>query len=173
MTDPAIDLFAGPGPLSPSPDGRGDFDFLLGDWRVSHRRLKDRLAGSTEWTAFDGCCRCRRTMGGLGNADDNHVGLPDGPYGAVTVRRFDPALNRWSIWWLDSRYPNIEPPVHGGFKDGVGTFIGEDTFRGQPILVRFTWSNITPTSAHWSQAFSPDKGATWEVNWDMEFGRIR
>ena len=29
----------------------------------------------------------------------------------------------------------------------------------------------TPASAHWEQAFSPDGGKTWEVNWVMEFSR--
>jgi hypothetical protein len=111
-------------------------------------------------------------MGGLGNVDDNILNIPTGAYGAVGVRRFDPKLNRWSIWWLDARYPSIEPPVHGGFKDGVGTFTGEDVFEGKPIVVCFMWSKITPTTAHWSQAFSPDGGQTWEVNWNMDFERV-
>lgn len=159
------------GPPAPA-DGRKDFDFLIGSWRVKHRRLKARLADSTDWEYFEGWCQCRKTMGGLGNVDDNILNIPTGAYGAVGVRRFDPGLNRWSIWWLDARYPSIEPPVHGGFKDGVGTFTGEDIFEGKPIIVRFMWSRITPTTAHWSQAFSPDGGQTWEVNWDMDFERV-
>lgn len=111
-------------------------------------------------------------MGGLGNVDDNLLNSPRGAYGASAVRRFDEALNRWSIWWLDARHPTIDAPVHGTFADGVGTFIGEDTLDGKPILVRFTWSKITPTTAHWSQAFSPDGGRTWEINWDMDFERV-
>jgi hypothetical protein len=34
--------------------GASDFDFLIGDWRVHHRRLKERLANSQEWIEFDG-----------------------------------------------------------------------------------------------------------------------
>ena len=56
--------------------------------------------------------------------------------------------------------------------NGVGTFETDDTLRGKPIRVRFTWSKITPTSAHWEQAFSPDGGKTWEMNWTMEFERV-
>ncbi len=165
----ARSLIQGP-PLAA--DGRKDFDFLVGSWRVRHRYLKARLAGSSEWLPFEGWCQCRKTMGGLGNVDDNLLNSPGGAYGASAVRRFDEALNRWSIWWLDARHPTIDAPVHGAFADGVGTFIGEDTLDGKPILVRFTWSKITSTTAHWSQAFSPDCGRTWEVNWDMAFERI-
>ena len=33
--------------------------------------------------------------------------------------------------------------------------------------------NPTPgTAARWEQAFSADGGATWEVNWVMEFTRV-
>ena len=41
-----------------------------------------------------------------------------------------------------------------------------------PILVRFLWSDITPTTCRWEQAFSVDDSATWEVNWIMESTRV-
>jgi hypothetical protein len=43
--------------------------------------------------------------------------------------------------------------------------------QGRPIVVRFTWSSITPTGARWEQAFSPDGGRTWEKNWIMTMTR--
>jgi hypothetical protein len=151
---------------------RHDWDWLVGSWTVRHHRLKGRLVGSTEWEDFAGTSRLWLTLDGLGTVDDNVLELPGGTYRAVGIRSFDPKTSQWSIWWLDGRNPTyIEPPVHGGFKDGVGTFIGDDTLNGRPIKMRFRWSNITPTSAHWEQAFSPDGGATWETNWTMEFTR--
>jgi hypothetical protein len=59
----------------------------------------------------------------------------------------------------------------GRFENGVGTFYSDDTLRGKPVRVRFVWSNITATTAHWEQAFSPDGGKTWEVNWITDFKR--
>jgi len=152
-------------------DGRGDFDFLHGDWTVSHRRLRERLAGCTEWQAFAGTCDVRPIVGGLGNVDDNLLELPGGTYRAATIRLYDPAVANWSIWWIDGRRGRLEPPVAGGFAGGVGTFFGDDELAGRPIRVRFVWSGIDAARARWDQAFSPDGGATWEPNWTMDFAR--
>ena len=149
-----------------------DWDFLVGSWNVKHRRLKARLAGSTEWEEFGGTSVLKLSLAGAGTIDENVIELPNGTYHAVGIRAYDPKASQWSIWWLDARHPtSVEPPVRGGFKDGVGTFTGDDTFNDRPIKVRFVWSKITANSAHWEQAFSPDGGATWETNWHMDFTR--
>src|SRR4029453_18633846 len=36
--------------------GANDFDFLIGEWRVHHRGLKERLANKKEWMEF--VCTC-------------------------------------------------------------------------------------------------------------------
>ena len=63
--------------------------------------------------------------------------------------------------------------MKGGFKDGVGPCLAEDMQVGRKVIVRFEWSKITPRSAVWEQAFSPDGGKTWEMNWHMDFVRTR
>jgi hypothetical protein len=155
--------------------GLHDFDFLVGRWQVHHRRLKERLANSQEWIEFEGTSEMRQLMGGYGNVDDNVVELPGGAYRAVGLRSFEPKSGKWSIWWLDGRtlLGALDPPVRGSFRDGIGTFLADDTFNGMPIRVRFTWSKITPTSCHWEQAFSTDGGNSWETNWAMDFKRVR
>jgi len=153
--------------------GLHDFDFLIGSWRVHHRRLKERLAGSHEWVPFEGTCTMRPLMGGYGNVDDNFLDMPGGPYHGVGLRSYDPKTGQWAIWWLDGRMPfnDLDPPVKGRFENGVGMFYSDDTLRGKTVRVRYTWSHITPKSAHWEQAYSPDGGKTWETNWTMEFER--
>ena len=148
------------------------FDFEFGKWNVHHRYLKERLAGSQEWVEFEGTSQTWATMNGHGNVEDNYIGKPGGAYRAMAIRAYDSGAKTWAIWWLDERQPRvIEPPVFGNFQNGVGTFTGDDTFNGKPIKVRFIWSRITPNSAHWEQAFSPDGGKTWESNWEMQFAR--
>jgi len=149
-----------------------DFDFFAGDWTVRHRQLKRRLVGESDWIVFGGRTTTRLMLGGLGNIDENVIDKPGGAYEAVTLRLFDPALRQWSIWWIDSRNPALEPPVQGRFVDGVGRFFGDDVLDGRPIKVRFIWSNITARSAHWEQAFSADDGRSWETNWLMDFERV-
>lgn len=152
--------------------GAADFDFFVGSWRVTHRRLKNRLAASHEWVEFAGTAVMQKTMDGLGNMDDNLLELPGETYRAVTLRSFDPSAKRWSIWWLDGRDPGtIGAPMVGRFERGVGTFYADDTFNGQPIRVRFLWTLPRPDHPRWEQAFSADGGVTWETNWTMDFAR--
>jgi len=149
-----------------------DFDFLIGSWRVAHQRLRERLAGNDEWQEFDGTCTMHTLLDGRGNVDDNVLNLPGGAYRAVGLRSFDAATRQWAIWWLDARNPHIiDTPVVGSFEDGVGSFFADETFNGKPIRVRFRWSDTRTPTPHWEQAFSPDGGTTWEVNWKMRFVR--
>lgn len=155
-----------------APGGPTDFDFLLGSWAVRHRRLKARLAGSTEWEQFAGSCVMHKILGGFGNVDDNILDLPAGAYRAATVRSYDRRSGTWSIWWLDARAPGaLDVPVVGGFKDGRGTFLADDLLDGLPTRVRFLWTLPAPERPRWEQAFSPDGGVTWETNWIMDFRR--
>ena len=149
-----------------------DWEWLVGAWDVRHRRLRGRLSGSTQWDEFKGKSVVWTTMGGLGTIDDNILDLPGGAYRALGIRAFDSASGKWLIWWLDGRNPTrIDPPVLGGFEGDTGVFAGRDTFEGKPIVVRFRWRDIHGARPHWEQAFSPDDGATWEVNWVNAFTR--
>jgi hypothetical protein len=61
--------------------------------------------------------------------------------------------------------------VVGRFEDGAATFYSEETLDDKPIWIRVTWSQTRTGSPRWEQAFSEDRGATWETNWTMEFVR--
>ena len=178
ILSPTIVAAVEPSAAAPVPAEHGvstshDFDFLVGRWRVQHRRLKHRLAHSNEWEVFSGTCETRVILGGQANFDDNVVELPGGIYRAATLRAFDPSTETWSIWWLDARHPRqLDPPVVGAFRDGVGAFFANDVWNGRSIVVRFIWSDITVNSARWQQAFSEDAGQSWETNWVMDFKRV-
>lgn len=149
-----------------------DFDFVMGDWLVRHRRLKERLTDCEDWIEFDGAMSTRKILGGFGNLEDNILCFPDEEVRAIALRTYDTHKKTWSIWWLDGRFPGrIDVPVVGRFEDGVGTFFASDTFADIPITVRFVWRRISSDELHWDQAFSADEGETWETNWTMNFRR--
>jgi hypothetical protein len=154
------------------PSGVHDFDFIIGRWRVTHRRLNERLANCTEWSEFTGTCEVRKLMGGFANVDDNLVEIPTGHYRAATLRSFDAATGNWQIWWLDGRYPSqLDAPMVGCFAKGLGEFYADDRLNEKPIKVRFLWRSEHREFPIWEQAFSSDGGATWETNWTMRFER--
>jgi hypothetical protein len=152
-----------------SRDGARDFDFLHGSWRIDHRRLTERLAGCDEWAELSTKVECRPILGGAGNLDEGE--FPASGYHAMSLRLYDPREQTWTIYWITSLSASLDPGVTGRFADGVGEFLGHDTHGGTPVLVRYTWSGITPAAARWAQAFSADEGQTWETNWIMDFTR--
>ncbi len=148
-----------------------DFDFWMGSWQVHNRYLRERLQGSSEWEEFEATVVARSLLNGFGNEDEFRTEF-DGGFIGMSFRFFDPEAKRWSIYWADSRRLGVlDPPVFGSFANGDGVFEGTDVLDGKPILVRFTWSDVTTPTPRWEQAFSADAGETWETNWIMEFTR--
>jgi hypothetical protein len=148
-----------------------DFDFFIGSWNVHNRRLRKRLAGSDEWDEFEATSVARPLLDGMGNEDEFRTDY-DGGFTGMSFRFFDPEKKRWSIYWADTRRcGELDPPLFGSFFGDTGVFVGEDTFEGKPILVRFFWSRVTTNTPRWKQAFSEDDGESWETNWVMDFTR--
>jgi hypothetical protein len=159
------------GPKGASSAGARSFDFLHGSWKVIHRKRRKRLAGDSDWFDFPGDLTVGPILAGLGNFDDNRLADPGGAYQAHSLRIFNPATGLWSIWWLDSRFPALDAPVVGRFDGAKGSFFVDDNLDGRPIRVRTTYESLGDRTAQWTQAFSPDAGASWEVNWIMDFTR--
>ena len=73
---------------------------------------------------------------------------------------------------LGQRREGDPGPAHGrDLQRRHGEFFSHELHQGRGVLVRYLWSDITPASCHWEQAFSPDGGRTWETNWIMDFTR--
>ena len=78
----------------------------------------------------------------------------------------NPESRGWTLYWGNAAKGALSlPAVVGQFKNGRGEFYDQEEFNGRAIFVRYVWSDITPTAAHFEQAFSTDGGKTWEVNW--------
>ncbi|MER5451061.1 hypothetical protein ABT065_36460 [Streptomyces sp. NPDC002764] len=146
-----------------------DFDFLHGEWEVSHRRRADFLDPDSDWVEFPSTSRCLPLFDGAANIDE--IDMPYLGAKGLTLRLFDPEREEWSLNWSSSRTGTLFPPVTGRFDGDRGEFCGDDTHDGKDVRVRFLWTGVSPASARWEQAFSVDGGESWLTNWTMEFSR--
>jgi hypothetical protein len=156
-------------------DGRHDFDFFLGEWRIANRKLADPLAEGPEsrrWLEFVATAKAAPILAGLGN--HNTYSAPDFPgcpnFHGFALRLFDPETGLWRIWWASTiGRGRLDTPVVGRFRDDVGRFECDDLLGGREAKVRFDWKDITHSSARWEQSLSFDDGRTFDTNWIMEF----
>jgi hypothetical protein len=160
-------------PLAPGSAARSDFDYFIGSWRVEHRRLRRRLAGSSDWEEFGGSTQCQRMFGGLVNLNESTSNRGGRQTYGLGLRALDESRGRWADWYLaQSDLSTIAPPLYGRFSDGVGTFYAREIFEGRSVLVRGQFASLKESEARWEQAFSPDDGVTWETNWIMRYLRV-
>lgn len=168
------------GPLPQRRDGAKDFDFLIGRWTSRNRKLVKPLSGEDRWEHFEATLAVQALPGGFGNVDlFEPLGDWRPGFVGMGLRLYNPATRQWSIFWLTNKNAGmvgdsgqLDTPVVGGFEGGVGLLHGRELWESRPIVVQYRWSDITPTSARWQQAFSTDEGASWEVNWIAEHQRV-
>jgi hypothetical protein len=154
-------------------DGSGDFDFLMGTWKVQLKRLTKPLSGSNTWVDLDGKVTVRKLLGGPANSDELEVTDPatGTRIKSFTFRMYDAETGYWRIYWARTTHGAIGVPVDGRFENGRGEFYSHEDFQGKSIFVRYAWHGITENEAHFEQAFSIDGGRTWEPNWKTKFTR--
>jgi len=154
-------------------DGQHDFDFEAGSWKIHLKRMEHPLTGSHTWVEFDGTSVTRKLWDGGAQLERFDTDGPSGHVQGLTLRLYDPESHRWSLYWANQKSGELSlPATVGAFKDGRGEFYDQEMWHGKPILVRYVWSEITPNSAHFEQAFSDDWGKTWEVNWITDQTRV-
>jgi hypothetical protein len=178
MAQPSLVGAAASPPAPPAnsaedPNGWGAYDFLIGDWKASLRKLEKPLSGSNVWLEYAGTSKTRKIAGGRGNFEDFDVSTKDGKrIDAQTLRLYNPVSGEWSIYLVDAAKGALGlPPTIGKFKDGRGELYDYEVFGGRAIFVRYVWSNQGKTKAHFVQSFSIDGGRTWEDNWVLDLVR--
>ena len=106
----------------PTPGKAGDFDFLAGSWKISHRRLK--TPGSKDWDVFQGEATCWTILGGVGSVEE--LRIPARNFSGLGLRLLDVEKRIWSDFWVNARSGVLTTPgTTGSFEKGVGTFVSE------------------------------------------------
>jgi hypothetical protein len=146
-------------------DGQHDFDFEIGTWKTHLTRLQHPLTGSTAWVDYEGTSVVRKVWNGRANLVELNVDGAAGHIQGLSLRLYNPKSHQWSLNYANAGGGTLGQPTVGEFKNGRGEFYDQEPFDGRVILVRNVWSDITPSSCRFEQAFSEDGGKTWEVNW--------
>ena len=152
-------------------DGRHDFDFIFGRWKIHMRRRAVTAGAAGTWSEFDGYGEYRKIWDGRANLNEFEADSPSGHIEGLTLRTYNPQTHQWSLYWASGRDGILAEPQVGQFRDGVGEFYARDTIEGRSVFVRYVWSHTTPDSVHFEQAFSADGGRTWDVNWISDMAR--
>ena len=146
-------------------DGQHDFDFEIGTWKTSLRRLQRPLSGSTNWLEYEGTTVVRKVLDGRANLVELKVNGPAGRFEGLSLRLYDPQSRQWSLNFANISDGKLTTPSIGEFKNGRGEFYNQDTYKGRAIFVRFVITKITDDQYRFEQSFSDDGGRTWELNW--------
>jgi len=146
-------------------EGQHDFDFEIGTWVMHRRRLLRPLTGSNDWVTTDGDRHIvRKVWAGRASLAELEVDSPTPHFVGSILHLFNPQTGQWSLYWASTKDGSVAAPMIGQFKKGRGEFFDQETVHGAAILVRVTYSDITPTSFRTERAFSDDWGKTWETN---------
>ena len=123
------------------------FDFMASEWQIVNKATRQdgthvEFAARNWGDAF---------LDGRLIIDHYEAELPNGfLLKGITMRAFNPETEEWSLVWLDNRSPPDFRPLIGRFDGEVGQFFQElEAADGSITHIRFTWNNITPTTARW------------------------
>lgn len=153
-------------PAQPSPGRPGQFDFLSGEWRIQHRRLREG-----NWDEFAGEATCWSILGGVISIEE--LRIPARQFSGMGLRTLDLEKQQWSDYWVNANSGVVGcGGLLGSFEDGCGLFYSEEKDGEQNILAASIWDQIEPRHCRWRQAISRDEGKTWAHNWIMHWHKV-
>ncbi|MEZ5425026.1 MAG: hypothetical protein R2747_02070 [Pyrinomonadaceae bacterium] len=144
------------------------FDFWVGEWDVN---LRVQQADKTWRDQHKSVARIYSILDGKAILElwsESKEGI-----NGYSLRYFNPQKNKWDLWlnWAGKNRSGTNG-LDGEFRHGRGEFFFEQPLPGNMMqIARYTFSDITPDSLRWDDAYSRDGGKTWAGNWIMEFTR--
>jgi hypothetical protein len=166
MGEPSYSITGKPGEVTGK--GIGDFDFLTGEWKIQHRRLKDGTADV--WEEWVSGATVHRVLDGMGSIEE--LRKPDGSFMGMGIRVWLPREKKWADHWTGTYDGVVNAAQKGEFIDGEGIFITDDEVDGVKWQYRGIWDRITSNSCRWHQSSSKDAGKSWEWDWWMDWTRV-
>jgi hypothetical protein len=171
MSDPLASGFAAAlhasGPAADRAEALALYGRFVGDWEadiVTHAPDGGRHQGKGE--IHFGWVLEGRAIQDVWMIPPRRERRPDAPalpvagnwYG-TTIRVYDPALDAWRITWID--------PATNAYRQQIGRARGADIMQEGTVdggaLSRWSFTEITADSFHWTGEGSFDQGATWRL----------
>ena len=160
-------------PASAQTDGAHDFDFNRGSWHTDVTRLMHPFSGSNETITLHGTVKVRPVWGGRAELEEIEADGPNGHWEGMTLFLYNPSAHQWSQSYYNSADPTPSAPLVGEFHEGRGDLYSQDTIGGRSVLVRGTWSDITPDAHRYEESYSQDGGKTWLTVFSARLTRIK
>ncbi len=150
--------------LSAQP-AKGDasiFDFWVGDWNLTWTDPDGSTGTGTNSITkiLDGTV-IREEFNGLTGQNKGFKGL--------SVSVLDSRTGRWKQTWVDNQ--NAYIPFTGGADGDERYFENEFMQNGKPVKTKMVFRSITRDKFIWDWKKSTDGGATWTVQWSINYIR--
>lgn len=87
----------------------------------------------------------------------------------TSISVYRPQLSQWRQAWADNQ---------GGYFDFEGSFDGDNRIfqtqpvKGNTVVSRMIFTDITKDSFTWNWEGSQDGGKTWNLNWQIKYVRV-
>ncbi|HLJ86731.1 MAG TPA: hypothetical protein VKZ53_07895 [Candidatus Angelobacter sp.] len=156
--------------------GAQDFGFKVGTFHTQISRTIDPFANPSNPSksiALAGTVSVRNVWGGRAKLEEIETDGPNGHWEALTLFLYNPQSHQWSQNFINSKRGVLATPLIGSFKDGRAEMVSTDTYQGKSILVRGMWSDITPNTHRYEEAYSDDVGKTWLTAFSANLTRIK
>jgi hypothetical protein len=138
-------------------------DFWVGDWVLTWPGAK---AGDPENKAANSI---RKELGDC-VIEENFDGSTNGGLIGKSVSMYSSVTGKWHQTWVDNQGAYLE--LVGGW-DGKEFHLSREgkNQKGQAVMQRMIFKNITPNAFDWSWEVSNDQGKTWQVQWPIHYTR--
>ena len=91
-------------------DGQHDFDFAVGTWKTSVRRLLNPLSGSNDWVEGTGTVSTRKVWGGRAQLEELTMDTGDTHLKGLAMRLYNPKTHQWRLHWANAKKSVLSDP---------------------------------------------------------------
>jgi hypothetical protein len=145
-------------------DGSHDMDFSIGNWTTEVTIVGDPFNKPGEQVHMRGTKVARPVWGGKGVLEEIEAGAGADHWQGATFFLYNPKTGQWSQNFADSSAGKMDgSPSFGGYRDGKLEFYSQEFIDGRAMLVKGTWTILSPDLHTYEIDRSDDGGRSWHM----------